>query len=199
MHDPDSVATLVSRARDGDQQAWNAIVDRFAPLVWAVCRQFRLSDADAGDAVQTVWLRLVEHLPQLREPAALPGWMATVARRECLRIASGGNRVVLSDGQIEVAADEERTALDRGLLAAERRAVVREAFAELPTHCREILTLLMAEPAIPYAQIGVRLAIPVGSIGPTRSRCLGKLRSCPRVVSLLGRLDDEPGGGARDA
>jgi len=89
MRDDPVVIALVGRARDGDQTAWDQIVERFAPLAWSICRRHRLSDADANDVGQNVWLRLVEHLPSLREAAALPGWLTTTTRRACLRAQRG--------------------------------------------------------------------------------------------------------------
>src|SRR5512138_2838796 len=86
MRDDPTVIALVARATQGEQTAWDGIVERFAPLVWSICRGFRLTDADANDVGQNVWLRLVEYLPRLREPAALPGWLATTTRHECLRV-----------------------------------------------------------------------------------------------------------------
>ena len=92
MRDDPTVIALVARATEGEQTAWDEIVERFAPLVWSICRRFRLSEADTYDVGQNVWLRLVEYLPSLREPAALPGWLATTTRRECLRVQRSGWR-----------------------------------------------------------------------------------------------------------
>jgi DNA-directed RNA polymerase specialized sigma24 family protein len=86
MRDDPSVILLVTRARAGDQQAWNALVERYAPLVWSICRRYQLGGADASDAGQNVWLRLVDQLGKIRDPAALPGWLATTTRRECNRV-----------------------------------------------------------------------------------------------------------------
>ena len=85
MRDDMSVTDLVTRARIGDQQAWDALVERYTPLVWSVCRQYWLGITDAQDVGQTVWLRLVDQLGNLRDPAALAGWLATTTRRECIR------------------------------------------------------------------------------------------------------------------
>jgi RNA polymerase sigma factor (sigma-70 family) len=177
------VDVLVAEATNGNQAAWNAIVDRYAALVWSICLRFRLSEADAADVVQTVWLRTVERLSTLREPAALPGWLATTTRRECLK-AAAALRGAQPLGELAgtLPADEEKTAPDVELLAAERRAMVREAFAQLPEHCRNLLALLVSDESASYAQISARLGMPVGSIGPTRSRCLDKLRACPAVA-----------------
>jgi RNA polymerase sigma factor (sigma-70 family) len=177
------VDVLVAEATSGNPAAWNAIVDRYAALIWSICLRFRLSEADAADVVQTVWLRTVERLSTLREPAALPGWLATTTRRECLKVA-GAVRGAQPLGELagRLPADEETTAPDAELLAAERRAMVREAFAQLPEHCQRLLALLVSEESASYAQISARLGMPVGSIGPTRSRCLDKLRACPAVA-----------------
>jgi RNA polymerase sigma factor (sigma-70 family) len=187
MRDDPSVIALVARARAGDQHAWDEIIERYAALVWGTCRRFRLSDADAHDVGQNVWLRLVEHLPSLREPAALPGWLATTTRRECLRVQRGGwdrDRELL-DSELDRAADEETTRVDEALLAAEREHLVREAFAQLPEQCRRLLTLLVRDPPMPYSEISALLDIPVGSIGPTRARYLAKLRENPLIMSLI--------------
>lgn len=178
------LAELVDAAAEGDQGAWNAIVDRYADLVWAICRQCRLSDADAADVSQTVWLRVVERLGSLREPEALPGWLITITRREAYRVCSSAwaARVtasvddqpwLLPEGPID-AGPEDR------VLEAERRAVLREAFASLPDNCQHLISMLYGrEAGVSYAQISERLGMPVGGIGPTRSRCLQKLRRSP--------------------
>jgi RNA polymerase sigma factor (sigma-70 family) len=180
------VTNLVMRARDGDQRAWDAIVDRYAPLVWSICRRYGLSGADADDVGQVVWLHLVDQLGKIREPAALPGWLATTTRRECGRLVRAARRTSspgpvldadnIPDGQAAPADDE--------LLAAERHAALREALADLPTPCQDLIALLAKDPPLPYAQISARLGIPVGSVGPTRSRCLAKLRRHPAIAAL---------------
>ena len=180
------VIELVIRARDGDQHAWHALVERYAPLIWSICRRHRLGDGDAEDVAQSVWLQLVSHLRAVRDPAALPGWLATVARRECVRVL----RTVhgpLAAGYVpdaEILADEhDRTAKQR-LLVAERHAALREAFQDLPSCGQQLIALLFEDPPVPYAEISARLGIPVGSIGPKRSRFLDKLRHHPALVAL---------------
>ena len=86
MRDDPHVTDLVTRARKGDQQAWDALVERYAPLIWSICRRYRLSDADAEDVGQSVWLQFVSHLGAIRDPAALPGWLTTTTKRECSRV-----------------------------------------------------------------------------------------------------------------
>ena len=187
------LATLVPAAREGDQHAWDAIVDRFLPLVGSVIRQHRLSEADGDDVSQTVWLRLVEHLGALREPDALPGWIRTTTRNECLRVINARGRMRPVDPQegvgLDVAVDD---VADAELIAAERRQVLRDALDELPAARRDLLLLLLTDPPIPYEEISARLGIPIGSIGPTRARALDQLR---RTRALRGLGPDPVGGG----
>jgi RNA polymerase sigma factor (sigma-70 family) len=177
---------LVARARDGDHQAWDALIERYAPLVWSICRRHRLSRADADDVAQSVWLRLVDQLDRVREPAALPGWLATTTRRECLRVlsAASGRHATVYALDFESLPDPRAGTADQELLAAERHAALREAFSQLPSHGQQLLTLLIADPPVPYADISTRLGIPVGSIGPTRSRYLNKMRRHPAIAAL---------------
>jgi RNA polymerase sigma factor (sigma-70 family) len=179
------IGGLVAAAVGGDQGAWNAIVDRYANLVLAVCRQFRLSAADAADVSQTVWLRLVEQLHRLRDPEAVPAWLITTTRNECLRLHRSYARhpVVPLPDYDEPAADDE--AIDRELLRAEQDVALREAFAQLPSHCQQLLSTLLEDPAPSYAQVSGRLGMPMGSIGPTRARCLSNLRKCPAFVQFI--------------
>lgn len=182
-----SLTDLVSAAKEGDQDAWDAIVDRFVPLVEAVVRRHRLPEADGDDVSQTVWLRLVEHLDALREPAALPGWIRTTTRHECLRVLAARGRTRPADPQEDRVLDApvDDVAGD-DLVAAERRRLLREALAELPAARRDLLLLLLADPPVAYAEISARLGIPVGSIGPTRARALEQLR---RTRALQGLAD----------
>ena len=126
------IADLVSRARNGDEQAWDALVMRYAPLIWSICRKHRLPGADAEEVGQSVWLHLVEHLDKVRCPAALPGWLATTTRRECLRVLRLA-RTPLAGGQLldaETIPDEQASTAEQELLAAERHAALREAFRD---------------------------------------------------------------------
>ena len=180
------VTGLVTRARDGDRQAWDQLVDRYAPLVWSICRRRQLEAADARDAAQTVWLNLVDHLDSLRDPAALPGWLATTTQRECgriLRAARQPDNAAYAPAA-QTIPDEHARAAEQDLLAAERHAALREAFEQLPPGCQQLLTLLTADPPVSYAEISTQLGIPAGSIGPTRRRCLDKLRRHPAITAL---------------
>jgi RNA polymerase sigma factor (sigma-70 family) len=181
------VTGLVTWARDGDRQAWDQLVDRYAPLVWSICRRRQLEAADARDAAQTVWLNLVDHLDSLRDPAALPGWLATTTQRECgriLRAARQPDNAAYAPAA-QTIPDEHARAAEQDLLAAERHAALREAFEQLPPGCQQLLTLLTADPPVSYAEISTQLGIPAGSIGPTRRRCLDKLRRHPAITALI--------------
>jgi RNA polymerase sigma factor (sigma-70 family) len=188
VRDNPEIIDLVTRAARGEKQAWNALVERFSPLIWSICRKYRLSDADAEDVGQTVWLQLLDQLAKIRDPAALPGWLVTVTRRECLRVTGGGrpNRpAAWCTADVEIIADEQAPAADQELLAAERNAALLEAFAALPPSGRQLIALLLQDPPVSYADISARLGIPVGSIGPTRRRCVDKLRHYPAVAALI--------------
>jgi RNA polymerase sigma factor (sigma-70 family) len=198
MLEPLEVDELVRAARAGDAAAWDALVDRYLPLVTAVIRRMRLSAADADDVNQTVWLRLVEHLDTLREPKALPGWLATTARNEGLRAIRRKARDLPVDPEGGVFDRGEQHDLDEAIVQDLRSHALREAMQELPENRRELLYLLLADPPLSYDEISARLGIPKGSIGPTRARALEQLRSSR---ALSGWLTDEPArqGGDRDA
>ena len=182
-----TVNELVTRAKGGDSEAWDELVERYAPLLWSICRKHRLSRADADDVVQSVWLRLVDQLDRVREAAALPGWLATTARRECLRVlyTAHGPHAAMYAKDVETLPDERLGLAEQGLLAAERQAALREAFAQLPRCGQQLISLLIADPPVPYADISAQLGIPVGSIGPNRSRYLSKMRRHPAIAALI--------------
>lgn len=184
MCDDPQVTSLVTRARNGDKQAWDRLVERYAPLIWSACRRYRLGGADAEDVGQAVWLRLVEHLDDLRNPDALPGWLSTTTRRECCRLLHAKGK--LADGQVlENMPDEQDAMAEHDLLAAERNAALREAFARLPQGHQRLLAMLITDPPVPYREISARLGIPVGSIGPKRHRYLDRLRRDPAIARLI--------------
>jgi len=187
MRDYPTVTDLVTRARTGDKHAWEQIVERYAPLIWSICRQYRLDDADSEDVGQMVWLNLVNHLDSLRDPAALPGWLATTAQRECLRARRAAARLPLPTGAYideGLLADPNAALADDELILAERHAALHEAFSDLPSGCRQLVALLLADPPMSYAEISARLGIKVGSIGPSRIRCLARLRRHPAIIRL---------------
>jgi RNA polymerase sigma factor (sigma-70 family) len=179
------VADLVAGARNGDRQAWDALVERYAPLIWSICRRYGISGPAAEDVVQHVWLHLVESLNDLRDPAALPGWISTTTRRECCRIRRVQDLMAHDAQVLENLPDGHDKTGEHELLMAERHATLREAFARLPLRFQRLLALLVADPPVPYAEISARLGIPVGSIGPNRSRSLDRLRRDPAIVRLI--------------
>jgi len=199
MRDDPSVVALVLSAREGDTRAWGEIVERYAPLVWSICRRFGLTDHDAQDVGQGVWLRLVEQLPALREPAALPGWLVTTTQRECLRVQRATRRYEpLEDPEDRRhTMDDQLITVDQALLAAEREIALRAAFSHLDPRCQQLLALLVHDPPASYADIGANLGMPVGSIGPNRARCLDKLRRSPLLAALIRAETGSAGGGER--
>lgn len=172
----EQLAELVAAAAVGDTSAWDELVREFSGLVRSVARAHRLSDADAGDAAQATWLLLFEHLDRIKDPARLGGWLATTARRECLRVLRGAQRHVLLEDEWDYAEPTEAPA-DTALLAAERDLALRRCFGRLRTTDQQLLTLLIADEQPAYTEISVALEMPVGSIGPTRARALDRLRT----------------------
>ena len=167
---------LVTAAAAGDQAAWDELVARFERLVWATARAHRLSQADAADVAQTTWLRLVENLGRIREPERLGAWLATTARRESLRHIRLHAREVPSEASEDFEAPSGE-APELALVAAEQGSGLWRAFNRLSERCQSLLRLLVAEDEPSYETIGAALGMPVGAIGPTRMRCLEKLRS----------------------
>jgi len=201
MNDAPTVADLIADATRGEQGAWNALVDRYMPLVYSVIRGYRMGDADAQDVSQTLWLRLVEHLTDIREPRALPAWIVTTTRHEAVRVLKSHGRMLPVDPLTNglEPQDVEPDDLDQDLTRAERHQVLRDGLAELTPQDRELIDLLIADPPVPYLEISRRLGIPIGSIGPTRARCLNKLRMTPVVRGYLAAESDlDDTGGDRD-
>lgn len=171
------VARLVRQAANGDKQAWERLVDQYSRLIWSITREFKLVESDAADVVQTTWMRLIEHIDRLKHPDRVGSWLAATARNECLRILSARKRIILADE--DVAFDgpaKHEPEIDEWLLSEERAEFVREAMAHLPQRWQRLMQLLMSDPPVSYAEISDQLGLPIGSIGPTRGRCLARLR-----------------------
>ena len=178
------IAELVSSARAGDQRAWNSLVQQFGGMVWSVARAHRLRDADAADVSQATWLRLLENLGQLKEPARVGAWLATTARRECLRVLRDSQRrLVYSDAPEHESSDMPP---DGVVLLSERDDALWQSFTRLRPSDQALLRLLMADPRPPYEEISAALDMPIGSIGPTRQRALERLR---RELDSQGTLN----------
>ena len=183
------LACLAGAAAAGQAQAWDALVGRFAGLVWAVARGHGLSPVDAADVSQTTWLRLAEHLPRIREPERLGAWLATTARHESIGLLRRAERQVPVDPTCGPCALDTVLAapdVDRELLDQERDEALWRAFESLSSPCKVLLRTLLADPAPSYAEVSEALGVPMGSIGPTRKRCLGRLRRCVGVVVIRG-------------
>jgi len=170
------VARLVQRAAEGDRWAWERLVDQYSRLIWAMTRDFKLVESDANDVAQATWLRLLEHIDRLENPARIASWLAVTARRECLRTLAARKKFVLVRDDADLGDVAHEPEIDERLLANERAQAVREALSRLPWHWQRLVELLMADPPASYAEISDQLGLPVGSIGPTRGRCLERLR-----------------------
>ena len=183
MGDDRPAADLVTRAATGDKQAWDALVDRYTPLVWSICRRHRLGDADAGHVGQAVWTQLVSQLGMVRDPAALACWLAAATARECGRVRSAARERQTSGPALDARSIPDEKA---GMAGQEvREALLREALTCLPPHCQQLIVMLTEDPPVPYAQISTTLGIPVDSIGPARGRCLDELRRDPAIAVLI--------------
>ncbi|MGI5177266.1 RNA polymerase sigma factor [Dactylosporangium sp. CA-152071] len=175
-------------AADGDQRAWDALVARYSGLVWAVARGFRFNEADASDVFQATWFRLVEKLGQIRDGDGLGSWLATTARNEAIDMIRRRGRESPADVAEHLGRAPSTTDLpEEEALRAEEQRLLWQAVDRMPDRCARLLRAMGAHPAPSYAELGAALDMPVGSIGPTRARCLEMLR---------GLLTGEPYPGA---
>jgi len=182
VEDPD-LAALVRRAVEGDPAALTCIVERFDRSLRDIVRFYRLSPWDVDDVVQATWLRFMEHGRSLREPGAIKSWLATTARRQSLRVLQRRVREQPSDDP--ALGDDMHVAEPcEDLIAAERRAALHAAVAQLPVSSRRLMTLLIALPGISYEQVGEALGTPTGSIGPTRMRGMSRLSHMREIRAL---------------
>ena len=178
-HEAATSGDLVRRAAAGDDAAWRALVERFSGLVWSITRTQNLSRSDAADVSQTVWLRLVDNLDRLREPERVGAWLAATTRHECIRVSRLRQRSVptadvdVLDGPWPVPDGDPVCIVERRSEVAD----VRQVVTTMPERSQKLLHMLMADPPMPYGEIAAGLGIPVGSIGPTRQRCLRVLRA----------------------
>lgn len=182
--DVEEAGALVRSAAAGDPAAWRALVAGFGGLVWSVARAHHLNRADAEDVYQVTWLRLAEHIGRLKQPERVGAWLATTARNESVKVIRAGARLTLTGDErvFDRGSDDaspERLAIDAEEAAgkAERVRQVWAAFGRLPERCQRLLRVLLAAPPPSYAEVAEGLGIPIGSIGPTRARCLGRLRA----------------------
>jgi RNA polymerase sigma factor (sigma-70 family) len=189
-----SIEKLLRAAGDGDESAWSQLVDRFAGLVWSICRSYRLNQADASDAFQLTWLRLLEHLDSIENPERLPGWLAVTCRRECLGLLRRANRLSpTGDDAVFDRAAEPVAPADESILVSDRDAGLWRAFTRLSQRCQELLRLLVIEPdrkPPSYELVAAALGVPKGSLGPTRGRCLQQLKKLLDIEGIHGFAAD---------
>lgn len=174
--DAELLDAVLNHTGEARTLAWNELVERHTARLWAVARAFRFDEATAADLVQTAWLRLIERGHQVRDPEQLGAWLAMVVRNESRRLATR-RRVIPTDHDWDRTVDPDARAPDQRLLANERTQAVRLGLARISEDCRALITLLVSDPPLSYAEIAAALDRPVGSIGPTRQRCLDHLRS----------------------
>ena len=185
----DEVAALVLAAAGGDQRAWDGLVERYHRLVWAVVRTYRLSPADAADVTQITWQRLVEHLGTLRDPARVGAWLATTARREALHLAQQRRADLDRVADVDlVLLPSAAQSVEDALVRDESGAALFRAVRELDERCQVLLRALAVSPPPRYDEISKALGMPIGSIGPTRGRCLDRLR---HMLTAQGWANDD--------
>lgn len=174
------VGPLVEAAAAGDAAAWKRLVLRFSGLVWSIPRGFGLTPSDAEEVFQTTWFRLAEHLTRIKDPERLGGWLSTTARNESLKLAKARRLTMPFDEDDDFADDStpESALLEAETLREARDRDLRfwSAFQDLPDRCRALLRMVAATPPPNYTDIATAMNMPIGSIGPTRARCLAKLR-----------------------
>jgi RNA polymerase sigma factor (sigma-70 family) len=168
---------LVKQAGAGNTRAWEGLIDKYGRLIWSITRDFKLRESDAADVFQTTWMRLVEHIDRIEHADRVGSWLAATARNECLRCLASHKRLVLAKEDTDFDRPAEHgPEVDEALLAGERAQIVREAVTQLPHRWQRLMNMLMSDPPASYATISDELGLPVGSIGPTRGRCLARLR-----------------------
>jgi hypothetical protein len=171
MSDEPSTADLMTSAATGSKQAWDALVDRYAPLVWFLFRWHRLDDAQAGRAGQAVWTQLASQLSTIAGPAELAGWLTATMLRECG--ACGPRTAGAAPG-----------APAAGPQTAARDTALRQAFSRLTACQQQLIIMIAANPAATDSHISAVLGIPADRIGPTRRHCLDQLRRDPAIAQI---------------
>jgi RNA polymerase sigma factor (sigma-70 family) len=171
--DADLLAAL-RRGGEDRRSAWATLVARYSPRMYAVARSFSLDPQTSEDLVQTAWLRLVERADQLRDAGALGPWLCTIVRNEARKLVT--RRRTVPTAELFEHRPDRGDAVDAGLLAGERAAALRVAFARLGDECRQLLRLLCSDPPLSYDELAAAVGRPRGALGPTRSRCIEQLR-----------------------
>jgi RNA polymerase sigma factor (sigma-70 family) len=168
---------LVDAARGGREDAIDQVVTELSPLLWQVARAAGLSTSDAEDVLQTVWLRLLTHLDDIRTASALTAWLVTTTRREAWRIRGTGRRQLPADQDWLDAIPDQGPGAEDLAVTADLRRELWAALGQLPPLCQELLRIVAFVPRPDYDVVAAELGMARGSIGPTRGRCLAKLRA----------------------
>ena len=171
------IASLVGEARQGSEEALGQIVTELTPMLWQVARAAGLSAGDAEDVVQTVWMRLIAHLDDIHTSAALTGWLVITARREAWRVCAAGRKQLPADTESFDALPAREPGSEEQVIIEDQRRTLWRAISQLPGRCQELLRIIAFVPRPDYAAVAAELGMPIGSVGPTRGRCLAKLRT----------------------
>jgi RNA polymerase sigma factor (sigma-70 family) len=171
------IAALVSALRQGSDDALGQIVAEFSPLLWHVARAAGLSSSDAEDALQTVWMRLLEHLDEIRTPTALAGWLVVTTRREAWRVRAAERKQIPADQDSFAELPDPGPGSEEQVMIDDQRRTLWAAIRQLSPRCQELLRIIAFVPRPDYAAVAAELGMQIGSIGPTRGRCLAKLRA----------------------
>jgi len=170
-------AAALALAAGGNQHAWDSIVTAYGEMVWGIARSYRLSTPDAADVVQASWLKLVEHVGDIRDGDRLGAWLATTTRREALALLRRSKRdIPVEDAGLAEADDRDTDGPEQAVMRNDEDRMLWKAFGRLNGPCQRLLRVLMLDPAPPYVEVAAVLGMPIGSIGPTRARCLSTLR-----------------------
>jgi RNA polymerase sigma factor (sigma-70 family) len=173
----DRITALMSAARQGSDDAVGELVTEFSPLLWHVARAAGLSSGDAEDVLQTVWMRLLEHLDDIRTPAALGGWLVVTTKREAWRVRAAERKQIPADTDFFAAQPDQGPGSEGRALLDDQRRTLWAAIRQLSPRCQELLRIIAFVPQADYAAVAAKLGMRIGSIGPTRGRCLAKLRA----------------------
>jgi len=171
------MARMVNEARSGHAEAFNGLVTEFTPMLWQVARATGLGRADAEDVVQTAWLNLLSHLDTIHTPAALTAWLVTTTKREAWRVRKAGHRQTPEDPEVLILIPDHADGSEERVILADEHQQLRKAFLTLEPRCRELLRIVAFVPRPDYSEMAIRLGMARGSVGPTRGRCLEKLRA----------------------
>jgi RNA polymerase sigma factor (sigma-70 family) len=171
------LAGLVGAARAGSEEALGQLVTELSPLLWQVARAAGLSSCDAEDVLQTAWMRLVSHLDNIHDATALTGWLVTTTKREAWRVRAAERRQLPTDQELLAEIPDKRIGSEEQVILDDQRRALWAAISRLSQRCQDLLRVVAFAPRPDYAAVAATLGMPVGSIGPTRGRCLAKLRA----------------------